>query len=54
MISRQLGWSHLLHSLHVNMKPCSGMRHVQNIGMPVTFNTDFFLQKTVFRGGGGQ
>ena len=33
------------------MKPCSGMRHVQNIGMSVTFNTGFFLQKTVFYGG---
>ena len=30
-------------SVHVNMKPCSGMRHVQNIGMPVTVNTGFFL-----------
>ena len=30
-------------SVHVNMKPCSGMRHVQNIGMPVTFNIGFFL-----------
>ena len=26
------------------------MRHVQNIGMPVTFITDFFLQKTIFYG----
>ena len=33
-----------LHSVHVNMKPCSGMRHVQNIGMPVTFNTGFFTK----------
>ena len=33
-----------LYSVHVNMKPCSGMRYVQNIGMPVTLNTkDNFL-----------
>ena len=31
-----------LHSVHVNMKLCSSMRHVQNIGMPVTFNTSFY------------
>ena len=38
-------------SVHVNMKPCSGMRHVQNIEMPVNFNTGyFFLQKKVFYG----
>ena len=37
---------HFLHSVHVNTKPCSGMRHVQNTGMPVSFNTGlFFLQK---------
>ena len=28
-------------AVHVNKKPCSGMRYVQNIGMPVTFNTGF-------------
>ena len=42
MINRQLGWNHFLHSVHVNMNPCSSMRHVQNIGVPVTFNTGFY------------
>ena len=45
VISWQLGWNFFLHSVHVNMKPCSGMRHVQNIGMPVTFNTGFFYKR---------
>ena len=28
-----------LQTVHVNMKTCSGIQHVQNIGRPVTFNT---------------
>ena len=30
------------HEAVLNMKSCSSMRHVQNIGMPVTFNTSFY------------
>ena len=35
-------------SVHVNMKPCSGKRHVKNIGMPVTFNTCSFFFYSFF------
>ena len=37
-----------IEPFHVNTKPCICIRHVQNTGMPVTFNTVFFLQKTDF------
>ena len=47
-VDKLTGWNHFLHYVHVNMKPCSCMRHVQITGMPVTFNTGLFLQKSFY------
>ena len=56
MLSDSYDGTILLHSVHVNTKPCSGMRHVQNTEIVLTQACCcfFFFDKKQFSMGGNE